>query len=65
MGLVFLGGVLGGLGSFDRPPMPLPIRLAYVMVISLGSGLSWEMPWEVCSVLFLAMLSLVLLISWI
>ena len=35
------------------------------MVILFGSGLSWEMSWEVCSALFLAMLSMVLFISWI
>ena len=54
--------MLGDLGGFDVPLMPLPNRLAYVMIISLGSGLSWEMSWEVCSALFLAM---VLFISWI
>ena len=64
-GIGIFRGVLGDLGGFDVPLMPLPIRLAYVMVISLGSGLTWKMTLEVYSGLFLAMISMVLFISWI
>ena len=60
---VFRGGVVVGLFGFLMPLIPFSTRLAYVMEISFWSGFSWEISWEVCSALFLAILSKVLVRS--
>ena len=52
LGLGFRGGFFGLLVGLGGTLMLLATRLAYVMIKPVGSGLSWEMFWEVLVAFF-------------
>ena len=64
LGLGLKGGFFGLLEGLDGPLLSFATMLVYVMINPAGSGLSWEMLWEVLEALSLEMLSMRELMSF-